>query len=274
MAMLVLPDVFERTWGLHAEPFWPKAIQHARERFFSFMFMAEVYWDLEWMLQRQGFDYTYDKRLYDRLREGHAGPVRDHLRAEIDYQNKMARFLENHDEPRAAATFGPGTHEAAAIITYLSPGLRFFHQGQFEGRRKRISPHLLRAPMEPTDETLRGFYERLLAVLRQPAVRDGRWQLLDCVPAWDGNGSCDCFIAWSWEARGSQRQLIAVNFAGHQSQCYLRLPFPELAGRMVRLKDQAGAASYERDGDDLLARGLYLDVPAWGYHVFEVSTGT
>jgi SAM-dependent methyltransferase len=40
----------------------------------------------------------------------------------------------------------------AAVITFLSPGLRFFHQGQFEGRTKRISPHLVRAPAEAVDE--------------------------------------------------------------------------------------------------------------------------
>ena len=142
--------------------------------------MAEVYWDLEWTLQQQGFDYTYDKRLYDRLRDGHARPVREHFHAGLDYQNKMARFLENHDEPRAAATFPPGMHQAAAVITFLSPGLRFFHQGQFEGRRKRISPHLRRGPAEPADQHLQQFYDRLLAVLRQPVVREGQWQLLEC----------------------------------------------------------------------------------------------
>ena len=132
--------------------------------------MAEVYWDLEWTLQQQGFDYAYDKRLYDRLRDGHARPVREHFHAGLDYQDKLARFLENHDEPRAAATFPPDVHEAAAVITFLSPGLRFFHQGQFEGRRKRISPHLVRGPQEPVDRQLEQFYERLLAVLRQPVV--------------------------------------------------------------------------------------------------------
>ena len=129
--------------------------------------MAEVYWDMEWTMQQQGFDYAYDKRLYDRLREGHARPVREHFHAGLDYQNKLARFLENHDEPRAAATFSPEVHEAAAVITFLSPGLRFFHQGQFEARKKRISPHLVRAPEEPVDERVKQFYDRLLAVLRQ-----------------------------------------------------------------------------------------------------------
>ena len=163
--------------------------------------MAEVYWDLEWTMQQQGFDYAYDKRLYDRLRERHARPVREHFHAGLDYQDKLARFLENHDEPRAAATFPPDVHEAAAVITFLSPGLRFFHQGQFEGRRKRISPHLVRGPQEPIDRRLEQFYERLLAVLRRPAVRDGHWQLLDCTPAWDGNWTWDCFLAFAWQGR-------------------------------------------------------------------------
>ena len=199
MAMLVLPDVFERTWGLRAEPFWPRATARVREQAPGFCFMAEVYWDLEWTLQQQGFDYTYDKRLYDRLRDGHVRPIREHFHAGLDYQNKMARFLENHDEPRAAATFPPGVHEAAAVITFLSPGLRFFHQGQFEGRRKRISPHLVRGPVEPVDQRLQQFYDRLLAALKLPAVRDGEWQLLECRPAWEGNWTSDCFVAFAWQ---------------------------------------------------------------------------
>jgi glycosidase len=174
MAMLVLPEVFERTWGIASQPFWPKATKRVRARVPGFCFMAEVYWDLEWTLQQQGFDYTYDKRLYDRLRDRHARPVREHLLAGLDYQDRMARFLENHDEPRAAAAFPAGVHEAAAVLTFLSPGLRFFHQGQFEGRMKRISPHLGRGPVEPIDEKRKQFYDRLLAVLRQRVVRDGQ----------------------------------------------------------------------------------------------------
>ncbi len=271
MAMLVLPEVFERTWGRRAPHFWPEATRRVRERAPEFRFMAEVYWDLEWTMQQQGFDCAYDKRLYDRLREGHARPVREHLYAGLDYQDKLARFLENHDEPRAAATFAPGMHEAAAIITYLSPGLRFFHQGQFEGRRKRISPHLVRAPSEPVDETLQPFYVRLLSVLRQPTVRDGEWNLLECLPAWDGNWTWDCFVAWAWRGREGQRWVLAVNYAGNSSQCYVRLLSPDLAGRTVRLQDLTGPASYDRDGTELASRGLYLDLPPWGYHVFETA---
>ena len=271
MAMLVLPEVFERTWGRRAPLFWPRRRKRVRQKHPDFCFMAEVYWDMEWTLQQQGFNYAYDKRLYDRLREHHARPVREHFHAGLDYQDKLARFLENHDEPRAAATFPPGIHEAAAVITFLSPGLRFFHQGQFEGRKKRISPHLGRGPVEPVDENLREFYERLLTVLRQPACRDGQWQLLDCEPAWEGNWTHDCFIAFAWQRRGETRQIVAVNYAPHQSQCHVRLPFADLGHKKWQLLDQLHPASYDWNGDDLAARGLYLDMAPWQASAFALS---
>ena len=271
MAMLALPDVFERTWGRRAPLFWPEATRRVRERAPGFRFMAEVYWDLEWTMLQQGFDYAYDKRLYDRLREGHARPVREHLCAGLDYQIRLARFMENHDEPRAAASFPTGMREAAAIVTFLSPGLRFFHQGQFEGRTKRISPHLVRAPRETVDATIERFYGKLRTVLAQPVVRDGQWRLLECAAAWDGNGTWDGFIAWSWEMPDGPRRLVIVNYAGHQGQCYVRLPFPDLEGRSVSLRDLMSPARYDRHGGELLSRGLYLDLPSWGYHVFDVG---
>jgi len=272
MAMLILPDVFERTWGKRPEPFWPKAIESVRRQHPQFLFMAEVYWDLEWTMQQQGFDFAYDKRLYDRLRERHARAVHDHFLAGMDYQRRLVRFLENHDEPRAAAVFPSDVHKAAAVVTYLAPGLRFFHQGQFDGRVKRISPHLIRRPDEPINAEIQGFYERLLEVLRRAVVRNGEWRLLECAHAWDGNRSCEDVIAYAWQRTGEKRLIVTVNYADHQSQCYVRLLFSDIAGRQWRLRDVLGAAQYDRDGSDLQSRGLYLDVPPWQCHVFEATS--
>jgi hypothetical protein len=271
MAMLILPEVFERTWGRRAPLFWPDTARTVRDQHPGFCLMAEVYWDLEWTMQQQGFDYAYDKRLYDRLRDGHARSVREHLLAAPDYQDRLARFLENHDEPRAAATFDRSIHEAAAVITYLSPGLRFFHQGQFEARRKRISPHLVRGPVEPVEAGVKRFYEQLLAVVRRDAVRDGQWRLLECAPAWDGNWTWEGIVACAWQHH-DQRLLFAVNYAGHQGQCYLRLPFDDLSGRTADLHDLLSGVRYQRDGNNLASAGLYVDLPAWGYHVFEFAS--
>lgn len=271
MAMLVLPEVFERTWGQRAPLFWPRAIQRVHERVPAFTFLAEVYWDMEWTMQQQGFDFAYDKRLYDRLREQHARPVREHLHAGLDYQDKLARFLENHDEPRAAAAFPADVHQAAALVTFLSPGLRFFHQGQFEGKKKRISPHLVRGPSEPVDPKVREFYDRLLTLLRQPAFRTGRWQLLECTPAWEGNWTNDCFLCFAWTGAGEEWFVVAVNYAPNRSQCHVRLPFTGLSGRKWRLQDNLSTASNEWNGDDLCGPGLILDMAAWQAAVFALQ---
>jgi glycosidase len=269
MAMLVLPEVFERTWGQSAPLFWPEATRRVRAQHPDFCFMAEVYWDLEWTLQQQGFDYAYDKRLYDRLLDRHARPIREHFLAGLDYQDKLARFLENHDEPRAAATFPPGVHEAAAVITFLAPGLRFFHQGQFAGRLKRISPHLGRGPDEPTNVGLQQFYDKLLTIVRQPVFKEGDWQPLHPTLAWDGNPTHDDFIAFGWR-KDDQRWIVAVNCSDKHSQCYVRLPWNDLAGAAWRLEDRWQHSAYDWQGDDLVGRGLYLDLPPWQMSVFEI----
>ncbi|MDX2242816.1 MAG: alpha-amylase family glycosyl hydrolase [Leptolyngbyaceae cyanobacterium bins.302] len=272
MAMLILPEIFQRTWGIPVEPFWQQAIDKVRFQHPGFVFMAEVYWDMEWTLQQLGFDYTYDKRLYDRLVEQHARPVREHFWADLNYQSKSARFLENHDEPRAAGTFPPDVHQAAAILTFLCPGLRFFHQGQLEGFKHHISIHLQRGPNEPTDEAIQAFYRELLACLQNPVVRDGFWQLADCYPAWDDNWSSDHFISFCWRGKDGKRLLVIVNYADDDSQCYLKIPGAgDLAGKEYQLKDLMGAAVYDRPGDLFLSRGVYFDLPAWGYHVFEMN---
>jgi hypothetical protein len=280
MAMLLLPDVIQRTWGPRSQPadgtspvdtsFWPEAIARVHGRYPEFLFMAEAYWDLEWTLQQQGFDYTYDKRLYDRLHARDAEAVRAHLCADLEYQRKSVRFLENHDEPRAAGAFPAHIHRAAAVVAFLVPGLRFFHEGQLEGRRQRVSLHLGRRPAEPVDPAIRDFYLRLLEVARLPVVRDGNWQLLDCRPAWADNPTWKRFLAFAWEGAKGERLLIAVNYGHTQGQCYVKLPWPGLRGRQLLLRDRLGPARYERDGASLADRGLYLDMPEWHYHVFDV----
>ena len=107
-------------------------------------------------------------------------------------------------------------------------------------------------------------------MLRAPTVRNGAWRLLECVPAWDGNGTSDDFLAFGWEGADGERLLVTVNYADHQGQCYVRLPFGDLGGP-VRLVDVMSDARYDRDGLELASRGLYLDLPAWGYHVFDVQ---
>jgi glycosidase len=284
MAMLILPEVIARTWGERSRPadgstprddsFWPWAIERVRRAHPGFVFMAEAYWDLEWTLQQQGFDYTYDKRLYDRLHNRDVGAVRGHLHADGNYQQHSARFLENHDEPRAAGAFDPQVHEAAAVLALLAPGLHFVHEGQTTGRRIRASNHLRRRAVEPVDRELEHFYARLMECMRHEEVRDGEWQLLDTRQAWGGNDSSGQFVAYAWQKDG-RRTLVAVNYSPSPGQCYIPLPYQDLAGKSVELHDNMHpTVSYQRSGDELVHNGLYLDVPPWHYHVFTLDAAT
>lgn len=268
MAMLILPDVFRRTWGIEIEPFWSETINGIRKTHPDFVFMAEVYWDREWDLQQLGFDFTYDKRLYDRLREADARKVRDHFRADIDYQKRSARFLENHDEPRAAGTFPFSRHQAAAVLTFLCPGLRFFHQGQFEGYRKRVSVHIARKPDEPIDRDVNLFYEKLLSCVQLPVVHEGEWTLLDCAAAWEGNWTNDCFIAFSWTSSGDGKVVVVVNYANNQSQCYVNVP---LAGdNQIECLLSSEGESTNNGVSNIGSDGFSIDVGPWGYRVLHL----
>jgi len=229
-----------------------------------------VYWGLEQTLQQQGFDYTYDKSLYDRLRDRDASAVRRHLGVPLKYQNGLTRVLENHDEPRAAAVFPVEVHKAAAVITFFSPGMRFIHQGQVEGRRTRVSAHLIRAPLEPVDEVCQQFYRELLRALCLPQVRQGRWMLLACWPASKASRTCEHVLAFAWEDHGDLL-IVVVNYAAHPANGVVDLASRNETERPPRLNRLLGTGRSEGFGVVLEPKGLKLDLSPWGYEVFALT---
>jgi len=271
MAMLVLNAVFERTWGKRggsrpATEYWTDIIPATKKAFPDFRFIAEAYWDLEWELQQQGFDFCYDKRLYDRLEHANAESVRLHLCADLAYQEKLIRFIENHDEPRAAAVFSPGKERAAAVTMATVPGARLFYEGQFEGRKVRPPVFLGRRPDEPVDQELQTFYRKLLEAIDAPAFREGRWSLCERT-GWPDNSSYQNLVAWSW-TMGGDRYLIVVNLSDGAAQARVRVPWDDIQGRTWRLIDVFSGESYDRSGDEMRDAGLYVDRGPWGCHFF------
>ncbi|MDI1435977.1 alpha-amylase family glycosyl hydrolase [Polyangium sorediatum] len=283
MAMLVLSDVFQRTWA-HARraeetreaegEFWAEAIDAVRERYPTFVLLAEAYWDLEWRLQTLGFDYTYDKSMYDRLLHGSARAVRGHLSGSFDYQARSARFLENHDEPRIASALPPDRRKAATVLLGTTPGMRFFHDGQLEGRKIRAPVQLARRADERVDEASLAFHHALLDAMKLDVLRRGRFALLSPRAAGPGSTSFESFVAYRWDARASA-VVVVVNLGPARGHCTLTLDLAGIAGRNVRLVDRIGGEEYRRSGDELLddRRGLYVELPAYGAHLFEVKKG-
>lgn len=276
MAMLLLNEIFTRTWT-HlpaAQPapqgeFWPEAIAGIKRAQPGFLFLAEVYWGLESELQSLGFDYTYDKALYDDLIWQHAAEVqRKLLGAPEEYVTRSIHFLENHDEPRVAEKLSPAENHAAALVILGLPGMRFLHEGQLTGARIKIPVQLGRRPVEPESAEIKAGYEKLLAALVKSYVGRGAGQILTPHPAWDGNQTAQNFIVVQWPGNGLEFDLGVVNLAMHRSQCYAPLSVPGLTERHWTLRDWLSSERYERVGSDLAQQGLYLDLPAQGAQIF------
>jgi hypothetical protein len=269
MAMLLTNEVFARTWADRVGPapesdYWPTIIGRVKEVHPDLAFIAEAYWDMEWALQQQGFDFCYDKRLYDRLVHDPAESVRGHLQADPGYQERLLRFIENHDEPRAAATLAPAQARAAAVVMSTLEGARLYHDGQLDGNRVHIPVFLGRGPDEDPDSDLRDFYERLVRAVADSDLRDGEWQQCEC-SGWPDNGSFEQLVSWCW-ASAASRDLVVVNLAGGAAQARVHLPWDDLGARTWSLSDRLSGQQFERDGDEMAEEGLYVELDGWGFH--------
>ncbi|MGH9773554.1 MAG: alpha-amylase family glycosyl hydrolase [Candidatus Acidiferrales bacterium] len=270
MAMLVLNEIFARTWGAQLagysaaeEEFWTAAVRLLP----GFLWLAEVYWDLEPRLQGLGFNFTYDKKLYDQLRDGNAGAIRAGLRGDPTAQSRNVRFLENHDEPRAASVFA-GRVEAAAVLTATLPGMRFYHQGQFEGKKVRHPIPLARMAAEPADSALQSMYTRLLGLSNLDVFHSGEWKPLDVSSA--GDASYQNLVAYQWRSASSWK-LIVANVAGGTAQGRVRLEGQISAAREFVFLDELHDARYPRKGEELAREGLYVRLDSFSAHLFDIS---
>ena len=266
--MLVLNEIFQRTWGSRAGPapateYWTEIISAVESS--AFLFIAEAYWDKEWQLQQLGFDFCYDKKLYDLLVHGNAADLRLHLTANQNYQDRLNRFIENHDEPRAAVIFSTEKQQSAAVMVATLPGMKLFHEGQFEGRKVRLPVFLRRRREEVVDQDLQYFYKQLLNATDKACFRDGHWTLCER-SGWPDNFTFQNLLAWSW-LKDSQSYLIVVNFGDSPSQGQLRVTWPNAAEGNWILQDAISGTIYERSADQM--QGLFVDLGPWKYHFFE-----
>ncbi|HEU4841373.1 MAG TPA: alpha-amylase family glycosyl hydrolase [Ilumatobacteraceae bacterium] len=272
MAMLMLDDVFVRTWGERAtggpapdggRGYWPTVIAAVRSAHPDFVFWAEAYWDLEPRLVEQGFDACYDKGLYDRLvHQEPASSIREHLQADAGYQLHTVRFTENHDEPRLASVLSPPADRAAAVVALTLPGVALVHEGQETGRRVRVPVTLGRRPVEEPDTELASWWATLRSALAD-GMRRGAWARAD-VEGWPDNRSCEELVAWTWTVADGG-YLVVVNLADEKADGRIRLEGMRAAPLV--LTDLLTAERYLRDGATAGSDGLYVALPPRGVHL-------
>jgi hypothetical protein len=255
MAMLLLPEIFQATWKDFPSPgahptnanFWRKAISAVRQLQPQAEMIAEVYWDREEELQECGFDYTYNKRVYDYLMRGQDAELREFLQTRSPtFLRKSVHFLENHDEPRVAAQLSAERHKAAAALMLFLPGMALLHDGQLEGRRRFARIQVAKRPEEKTDPAIQAFYHELLGAIQRTHVRRGRAELLK------NEGTV---IAVKWQGPGREVDLALVNLGPDEQIVPCKDPAIDGDLRSSSVLYASKGASPKRSGDGVTVPG-------------------
>ncbi len=274
MAMLMFNEIFRSTWAgyVETEPksdYWPSIIPKIKAKYPDFMFVAEVYWNREYEILQQGFDFAYDKLLYDRIIEGDIQHLRAHLVASLDYQKHMMRFLENHDELRAFDRLGHYKSFPAATLICTLPGACLLHDGQFAGRMVKLPVQIRRQPDEPTQQDVYDYYLRLLQETRDPIYQQGEWYLFDLITAGNGDGSHKNLLAYGWRFENQDYRLVVVNLTPIASVARLPLGFwSEVGDYRWKLFDVDDGRVYRRVGKEMVDPGLFIELKPFESHIF------
>ena len=276
MAMLSLNKVFYRNWhdvlfalGFNKteEEFWSKAIKRTKSLSPKFLFIAEAYWDMEWNLQKLGFDFTYDKRLLERLEYGDAINIRGHLLAEAEFQQKSVRFIENHDEQRAITALGIEKSKAAAVIISTVQGIPLYNDGEFEGSKIKLPVQLGKEPKEVDDKSFIEFYDNLLNIIDHPIFIEGAWSLLTPIELEDDYSSKN-ILAWEWTLN-KEKRVIVVNYSSASAYCRVQFSVGSTQTK-TKLVDLLNNRVYERDVKEIEEHGLFIHLEKYRSHIFEI----
>lgn len=279
MAHLILNDFIENNWigdflrnngfARLQEEFWSEAFKQVKKLYPNVQFLAEVYDPWTDVLQRIGFDWTYDKRLYDLLVHGHLDQIRtflyDKSRDSGYYHQHSARFIENHDEPRAVQVFGsPWRANAAALVCMTLPGLRFYFMDQMNGFKNRLAVHMRRGNPEPSIDYVQDLYKKLVPITTHEVFMHGEWAIQ---PVYDTD-TCWRLLAWTWMYK-NERRLCVLNYSDEEGQGKVILPYLENSGTKLQLEDLLTNEKYERDTNQIKKDGLYVIVPKWWAQIFK-----
>ncbi len=277
MAMLLLNQVFEQVWGWllpnSIRPqveFWAEAISTVKKIKPEFIFIAEAYWETGNTLLMLGFDYVYNKSLYDKLLFTSADEIRRFISTDSFPLQSSVNFIENHDEPPAIKVFGRDRSLSAAIVISTLPGLRMFHQGQLQGNSVHVPVQMVTAPYETIDHDVQQFYTKLLKICDSPVFHYGKWIHLVPFQACEGSDSFKNILTWSWLYENTMK-IIAVNYSANRSQCRVKMPIIFEDGGPVTYNDELTCISYEASVDELNSDGLYIDLNSWQSNILNFS---
>ncbi|KAH3756646.1 alpha amylase, catalytic subfamily protein [Pelomyxa schiedti] len=278
MAYIVLNDLFYETWSTQlnswgwsrpSTEFWADAISQVKKNFPKIIFLAEVYGDSQYTLQSEGFDFTYDKELLDRLKANNLDYVRSWITGNTaSFFAHSAQFIENHDEDRAVAVFGSTTKaDAAAMVVMTLPGMRFYFQDQWLGYKNKLDVHLRRATSESAISSVTSMYTTLNSIISDVSFTSGTWNY--CTVS--NSGDSWRLMAWRWNYANSSKRLVVVNFSDASGSGYIVIPdvVSDTGSDTVTITELWTNTKYSRSVSEMKSSGLFVVVDAWSSQIFQ-----
>jgi len=278
VAYLLLNDQIQQNWGQQlsswgwtrpSQEWWSVAISYIKQQFPDVIFLAEVYNPLQAQLQSLGFDFTYDKTLLDNLASFNLESIQSWISGNSpEFISKSMHFLSNHDEPRAVTKFGQWwLANAAALVTYTLPGMRFFWMWDNFGYTSQIDIHLRREVSESPNDSVEGFYKQLLGIVTDHhAFRNGTWSLLSV----DDSNPPNELMAWHW-ANDLEKILCVLNF-GSTDNAYGQIVLPDAepinGNDTIPVTELLSGVTYYRSAEEMKMTGLKVLVPSWYGQIF------
>jgi len=276
MAMLVTNDIFSNTWKRELnemgftkpkEEFWSQAISQIKSKRADFQFVAECYWNTEKMMQEQGFDFTYDKVLYDMLLDKTSKNINNYLTNQLNPE-KWLRFIENHDEKRAATEFGLAKSQAAIILISFLPGATLIYQGQENGFKIKLPVQLITQPEEESNEKLMSFYRKLGNIVQKIfSSTTQSYKVKTC--GWPDNNSFENLIVVGLK-NDKHIYIIVINYSDIQSQGKIYFNIANNSSKLLFI-DMLNNQEYIYHVEKIENEGLFVDLGPWQSHVFEIA---
>ena len=201
------------------------------------------------------------------MRSGHPHDVYLHLTAGIDYQEKLVRFIENHDELRSLAAFGKSKAGGGSALLNL-PGMRLYFQGQMEGKQIRLPMQIRQTRPEAVDSEIKPFYDRLLPLVNEEIFHLGTWQLKEVLP--DCDNTFENLIAYTWKLKDTFR-LIIVNLSQHPSCGRLSFQGDVAESQSYSFTDKLSGQGFTQPGTLLANPGLSIKLAGYQAQIWEIS---
>ncbi|MCK7516781.1 MAG: hypothetical protein MZV64_03180 [Ignavibacteriales bacterium] len=114
--------------------------------------------------------------------------------------------------------FGKQRSLAAATAISTIQGMKFFFDGQFEGKKTKLAIQLGREPEEKICTGIKDFYDKLLIITKAEIFQKGEWNVMQPLTIGYGNVSYENLLAWQW-VLDNERRIVVINYSYSTSQC-------------------------------------------------------